>query len=309
MSYNELKEHAESSAKEKNKSNKKQKIISAISGVLAATSILGASVGLASCGKNEDPKLPEDKPGQTQIQTQRPDAGYIAPQDGMYQDTFGGEDYIFCTTDYVYQLAGQALDFCEQTFASDPEIKDMGKNGFYQSFFNEDMLAAISFTESSFRVKKANGQPLESSTGALGMCQVEPITIDTINSWLPDTMGVRNLSYTKEDAKDPLKALQMATFALIRSSKNETKPSDETYKQLGVPYSEELEEKLLYAMYFYGEDNFEKACANGTMFSTYLNPEWRDANGNNYVYTVLKNKEMLMAERQQNSRQSDGFCK
>jgi hypothetical protein len=225
----------------------------------------------------------------------------------MYVDTYDGQEYLFCTRDYVYQLAQQALNNCEQLFANDPAVKDMGKNGFYQDFFDEDMLAAITYTESTFRVQKTNGQPLESHTGALGMCQVEPTAIDTINSWLVSPMEVEGVNYTKADANDPLKSLEMATLLLIRNSKNETKPSDETYTQLGVPYSEELEEKLLIAMYFYGEGNVKNACKNRTLFDTYLNPEWRDAYGNNYVYTVLKNKEMLINERNQD-KQSEDFC-
>jgi len=271
-------------------------IVITLSGLLLLNSLVGCGdvkkqdsdvptrVPVASASK--DPSKPNKTPS-------------VSDSPNIYIDTFQGEDYYFCSQDYVYDLASKALNNCKSMLTSVDGVTNMGKNGFYQDFFNEDMLAAITYTESTNRIKHADGSPLVSSTGALGMCQLEPDTINTINRWLEDTMTIKDKKYSLEDTSDPLKSLELATLAFIRNSKNETKPSDETYKQLGVPYSQELEEKLLYAMYFYGEGNFEQACQNKTIFDTYLNPDWRDANGHNYVYTVLKNKQMLMAKKQQ----------
>ena len=271
-------------------------------GVIAITVaglILAGSL-IACDFKKDNDTLPSQPPASSSS------IGSTSQSPDIYIDSYNGENYYFCSQDYVYELAGKALKNCEKMLTAVDGVSNMGNKGFYQSFFNEDMLAAITFTESTNRIKHEDGSPLTSSTGALGMCQLEPVCIKTVNKWLRDTMTITDKEYTTEDANDPLKSLEMATLAFIRNSKNETKPSDETYKQLGVPYSEELEEKLLYAMYFYGEGNFERACQDGSIFDTYLNPKWKDANGHNYVYTVLKNKQMLISQRQ-NQHKDDGM--
>lgn len=219
-----------------------------------------------------------------------------------YIDRYNGEYYLFATQDYVYELSKTALTDMEQMLGDVNGITPVGtKYGdFYPDYFNADMFSAIAFTESTFRIKKSDGSPLVSHTGAVGMCQIEPIAIETINKWLKDTMGV-DISYTIDDANDPQKALEISILYNIRNCKNKAKEGKSIYDQMGVDFSFEMQEKLLYAMYFYGEGNVENSAINGTILDTYLNPNWKDANGNNYVYDTLRNKENLINNKTQNT--------
>ena len=167
---------------------------------------------------------------------------------------------------------------------------------FYPEYFNVNMLSAIAYTESTYRYIEADGDPLVSEDGAIGMCQLTPGAIKTINEWLSGTMEL-DKQYTVEDASDPLKSLELAILFNIRNSKNRLKEGKDNYEKMGVKFSLDLQEKLLYAMYFYGEGNVQSAINNGKIFDTYLNPEWRDSNGHNYVNKVLENKEKLYGEK------------
>ena len=249
--------------------------------------------------------IPQDtSPKETDPIYEVPDQG---PQEGdIYIDTYNGEYYYYCSQEYVYEVANKALDNCEKMLTAIDGVTDMGDNGFYQDFFNEDMLAAIAFTESTNRIKHVDGSPLESETGALGICQIEPITIRTVNKWLEETMTINDKKYTYNDANDPEKAFEIAVLACIRLLKNETRPGDENYINMGAEYSKDLQEKLIYAMYFYGEGNVRDACRDKSIWNTYLNPEWKDAKGReNYVFKVLRNKKYLLDQKQKAQLEED----
>ena len=256
--------------------------------ILATILIAGTIFATTSCAEQEDIDH--------EFTFDFSDEGYKIPD--TYVDTYQGIEYRYCSKNYVERLSRQALKNVDKLMHQVPNMSPVGtKTGsFYPEYFNVHMLSAIAYTESTYRYIEADGDPLVSEDGAIGMCQLTPGAIKTINEWLSDTMEL-DKQYTVEDASDPLKSLELAILYNIRNSKNRLKEGKANYEKMGVKFSLDLQEKLLYAMYFYGEGNVQIAINNGKIFDTYLNPEWRDSNDHNYVNKVLENKEKLYGEK------------
>lgn len=303
MSFKEVSEFLQS--KEKSRINRRllkntNKKVEPVKRMVLLLTALGTLFSFTACNVIDNNNI-ENESKITSVPIIMNTAQQTQGDENTYIDRYNGEYYLFATQDYVYELLKTALTDIEQMLGEVEGITPVGTQSgkFYPKYFNADMFSAIAFTESTFRIEKSDGSPLVSHTGAVGMCQIEPIAIDTVNKWLRDTMGL-NIRYTLDDANDPQKALEISILYNIRNCKNKAKEGKPIYNQMGVDFSLEMQEKLLYAMYFYGEGNVENSAINGTIMDTYLNPEWKDDNGNNYVYDILKNKEYLINIRTQN---------
>ena len=192
----------------------------------------------------------------------------------------------------VLDMAQNALAKIEKDLVSHG-AGSMGEQGtpFYPEWFNPKMITAISFMESSYRVRNSDGSPLYGSEivgkdgkieRARGMCQILPSTLEYINWWLSSVME-SDLSYTMEDCDNPEKALEICILINISNCKNFFDRDEQIYSDLNFKDNSNLQGKCVIASYKYGAGNVDSSYRNDTLFDTYLNDYWIDGSGSNYV--------------------------
>lgn len=277
---------------------------------LVATGVLASSIAISKhTGKKSDssqlapetPIVETFSPPAETTSTQK--NGYLSiPEEPIYIARWSedGEEYYFCTEEYVQYLAQQSLLKIEKIFTSIDGVTPVasGTETFYPEYFNYQLLTALANTESSYRIKKVNGEPMKSKDGALGMTQVLPETLDDVNEWLRETIGVKDLQYTPEDLLDPSKAMEVANLALIMFSKNHCKEdcNNPIHEIINRPFSFENQEQYMLCIYNNGIKtiaDYQKA----GVIDEYLIGGSEDA----YVNKVLRYKEYLMSKTPQST--------
>ena len=204
---------------------------------------------------------------------------------------YGDTSYYIGSTEYVLSLAQNSLDKVEKILKTVDGITPVGSNtgDFYPEYFNEYMLTAIAYCESSFRIKDINGDPLRSKDNALGMMQIRPQTLDDVNHWLKNTMGL-DLQYSVNDLTDPQKSMDIATFILVQSCKNHGKENcnNPIYPYLNESFSMSRQQEIILALYNNGYGNMMEYIQNGTVFE-YLS----EGSKTNYVNKIISTAEKL----------------
>jgi len=253
-------------------------IVKSISGAMAVILLSGCIFAGCRAMANNG----EDEP----VDTQSPTAETSTMVDNDYGHQLSQEE--------VLQIAKSSLERIEKELTS-KGAGPMGEVGtpFYPSWFNPEMLATIAFLESTNRATNSDGSPLLGNPvdidgkgtmqSARGMCQVLPIVVDEINYWLKNTME-SDWSYTYEDCDDPVKAMELCILINIRNCKNFFDRDEVIYKDPNYDFKDNIEMQgdCVVASYHYGAGNIINAYYDGTLKSTYLNPNWVDSEGKNY---------------------------
>ena len=211
----------------------------------------------------------------------------------VYHDTYRGQTYLFAREEYVLELARESLTRVENLLMTVDGMTPVGTSSgdFYPEYYNEYLLTALCFTESSYRISDENGNLLKSSAGALGLTQVRPSAIEDLNDWLNNTLGLKNIKYTTEDLNDLNKAMDISNMILIKTCKSHGKVSSKSpiYPYLNESFSLSRQEEILLAIYNNGYSNMLSYIQNGTVYD-YLS----EGNPSNYVNKVLSKKDQLM---------------
>ena len=204
---------------------------------------------------------------------------------------FGDKYYYTCSTEYAMSLAQNSLRTVEKTLKTVDGITPVATdNGdFYPDYLNEYLLTAMALCESSFRIADSNGIPLTSKDNALGMMQIRPQTLQDVNNWLKNTMGL-NIQYSLEDLSDPQKSMDIATFILVQICKNHGKEhcNNPIYPYLKEEFSLSRQKEIVLALYNNGYDNMIDYAKEGTIFD-YLSEGSKD----NYVNKISRTAEQL----------------
>lgn len=259
-----------------------------INRVAATTLVTLGVVGFLIAGNKSQPIKDNDSSVDTttisQVTTSEP-AKTTNPQENI--EDINEEKYdTILTEDQVLDLAEKSLiKIRENLVANGATPMVEGSNQFYPDWFNAKMITSIAFMESSFRTSNKDGSPLlgyGESQRARGMCQLLPSTVDQINLWLKNTMD-SDLSYTYEDCDNPNKAIEMCILLCIMNTKNYFRYGKDIYKDLDFKDNPNLQEKCVVASYKYGPGNVLKAYKNGELLDKYLNANWIDGDGANYV--------------------------
>lgn len=271
---------------------KKDKVVKSVAGLsLATLGLVGFLVaGNIINNSNDKSIIDTQETSATTIETTTErDYGYILSQDE------------------VLELASVALRNIEENLISNG-ASSMGEVGtpFYPKWFNPQMIATIAFMESSYRATNNDGTPLlgkevvndrGEKERARGMCQILPSSLNQINNWLKNTME-SDLSYTIEDCDNPEKALEICILINIMNCKNYFDSNEDIYIDPNYNFKDniDLQGQCVVASYKYGCGNIHKAYLNNTLYDTYLNKDWNDREGTNYlrrfneIYNSMQNE-------------------
>lgn len=234
----------------------------------------------------------KDKTSITQTSSlQSTSQGNTTKKENITIQKFGDKSYYVASPEYVLGLAQNSLSTVEKILKNIDGITPVGTNSgdFYPEYFNEYMLTSMAYCESSFRIKDTDGNPLKSNADALGMMQIRPQTLNDVNYWLKNTMGL-DLQYSVEDLSDPQKSMDIATFILVQTCKNHGKEKckNPIYPYLNEGFSIARQEEIILALYNNGYSNMMQYIENGTVFE-YLS----EGSSNNYVNKIMKTAEMF----------------
>lgn len=271
--------------------------------------VVGGAIlaGGVALGSNKISSIKEDNSPPAQISTMAPTTDTKKPEainpNNIYISTYNGTKYFFATEEYMLQLSRESLSRVEAMLKSVDGITPVGTSSgsFYPEYFDEYLLTAVAFTESTYRISDTNGNLLESKDGALGLTQVKPSTLNDLNNWLHGTMGLTSVTYTIEDLHDPSKALDITNLLLIKICKNHGKmtSNNPVYPYLNESFTLERQEEIILAIYNNGYDNIMRYINNGIVYD-YL----KEGSSNNYVNKVLTKKEKLVENHFENPQEN-----
>lgn len=284
-----MKKMAEETAAER--AQNKIKLKAAGAAIVSAALIGSSALGVGIATKKDLPQNNQEiqtqiiEPNNLQV-SQKTDYDFTPSQSNPNFEikSIKGVDYYCCTPECTLELARQSMARIQkllQSAGATPVGLDSGE--FYPEYYNEYLLSGIAMTESSLRVCTTSGEPLVSKDGAIGLMQVLPKTVSTINDWLVDTMGITGLSYTTQDLSNPEKSMDIANLTLIWICKNYCKPNcnNPLYKKMDKEFSLADQKNILIATYEQGPDEMIKHINSGKI-AYYITPE----NSGNYLSKI-----------------------
>lgn len=302
-----LYEEVQNAKKEYKKKQKRNNIIAAsVAGALIASGITVGTIMHTS-----KTKTPESSPRKnikedvTYVTKAEEKEVKIPGQTEVYSESeisvkkYGGTNYYMMSEDFAVKIAGESMARVEQMLKENvPNIAPLapGDDTFYPDYYDAYMLAGLSMTESDFRICTEDGTPLTSNVGALGPMQIKPETVDYVNYWVKDVMGIKGVQYTINDLTDPEKSMDIANLYLISCAKNYTRDNcnNPIFKKMGVDFSKTRQQQILIAMYNEGPGNMLNHAEDGSIYS-YL----KEGPKTNYLNKVLTKTEQIRVNQQE----------
>lgn len=256
--------------------------------LLLAPAIIAGTISYSKNAPKENSNLTPSVTSSVQETINTP----ISFDNTTYLANYQGEPYYFITEEYALSLASDSLTRVKEMLSTVNGITPVATTTgeFYPEYFNEYLLTALCYTESSYRISKKNGEPLKSNAGAIGLTQVKPETLSSLNNWLHNTLHLNNITYTTEDLSDPSKAMDITTLLLIQICKNHGKMgcNNPIYPYIQESFSLKRQEEIILAIYNNGFNNMKSYVENGTIYN-YLS----EGPASNYVNKILTKKERL----------------
>lgn len=185
----------------------------------------------------------------------------------IYTTTWAdGKEYWVCSEEFALELSRRALENVENMLQGCGSMGE--KNGpFYADFFDEYFIAGNAYAESTLRICQTNGDQMKSKDNAIGMTQILPGTLTTLNNWLTNTMGIHDVKYTEADLNNPEKAVEISTLYYYYICKNYCRDvcNNSVYKLMGIEFSKSRQQELCTAIYNNGIGNIQTYIKNGTI--------------------------------------------
>ena len=221
-------------------------------------------------------------------------------KDYCYIGNYGDKRYLFCPEEYVLALAEHSLDKLNTLYKSSGDMSLLENGECIPDCITPELLAAICFTESSYRVESTNGLPLgadrdcAASNRAEGILQQKPDFVTDADRYSRMYGGE---GYTLEDRYNPLKAMEMCITNLTRIYRGYLQPDCQTYKNLGATsYRDEVLTGALIVAYNQGEGSMQSWAKSGKLSKALLNPSSTDNYGLDYYKMVMGNLEDILEE-------------
>lgn len=217
-----------------------------------------------------------------------------------YIGNYGDNKYLFCPEEYVLALAEHSIDKLNALYKSSGEMPILENGECIPSCITPELVSAICFTESSYRVESASGRPLgidrdcPASDRAEGILQQKPDFVTDADRYSRMYGGE---GYSLDDRYNPLKAMEICVSNLTRIYRAYLQKGCDTYSNLGARSSDD--EVLLGALivaYNQGEGAMQKWARNGNLSYALANPNSTDKYGLDYYKMVMENLEDILEE-------------
>ena len=217
-----------------------------------------------------------------------------------YVGNYGNNQYLFCPEEYVLKLAKYSIEKVNNIYKSSGKMKLLDNGECVPDCITPELLAAICFTESSYRVERVDGLPLgadrdcSASNRAEGMLQQKPVFVEDANSYSQRYGGP---AYDNEDRYNPLTAMEMCVNNLTRVYRAYLQNGCETYESLGAkgPNDPKVLAALIVA-YNQGEGSMSKWAKSGDLAKMLRNPDATDKYGSVYYRAVKGNLEDILED-------------
>lgn len=221
-------------------------------------------------------------------------------KDYCYVGNYGSKQYLFCPEEYVLKLAEYSIEKVNNMYMSSGKMKTLENGKCIPDCITPELLAAICFTESSYRVERVDGLPLgadrdcSASNRAEGMMQQKPVFVEDANSYSQRYGGP---SYDNEDRYNPLIAMEMTVHNLTRVYRAYLQNGCDTYDYLGAkgPNDPKVLAALIVA-YNQGEGSMQKWAKSGDLVKMLKDPTATDKYGAVYYRAVTENLEDVLEE-------------
>ena len=167
---------------------------------------------------NNDASIDEDS---VTIERKYDRLDFINYREHCYQDTYGGQKYLFLTDDFMYELAEYALDSLDSAFIQAGK-KPIDGSSTLPAFLTEEFLMGVTYSESSKRVCTLDGRPLKlpegksplEYNGAIGVLQQKPEFREDGDKYIRSIIGREAFEQLYEgldvDGADPLISMYRA---------------------------------------------------------------------------------------------------
>ena len=217
-----------------------------------------------------------------------------------YVGNYGSKQYLFCPEEYVLKLAEYSIDKLNKLYKNSGKMELLDNGKCIPDCITPELLAAICFTESTYRVESVKGLPLgadrdcSASNRAEGMLQQKPVFVEDANRY---SLKYGGTGYDNEDRYNPLTAMEMCVTNLTRIYRAYLQPDCTTYKNLGATSSKD--DKLLGALivaYNQGEGSMQKWAKSGDLVKMLNAPNSTDNYGAKYYRAVTENLEDVLED-------------
>lgn len=217
-----------------------------------------------------------------------------------YIGNFGDKQYLFCPEEYVYELAKYSINKLNELYKSSGEMPLLDNGECIPDCITPELLTAICFTESSYRVESASGTPLgvnrdcPASDRAEGILQQKPDCVKDADRYSRKFGGE---GYSLEDRYNPLKAMEISVITLTRVYRAYLQKGCEIYDHLGAKNSKD--DVLLGALivsYNQGEGAMQYWAKSGKLSMILKDPSSTNSYGANYYRAVMSNLEDVLEE-------------
>ncbi len=221
-------------------------------------------------------------------------------KDYCYIGNYGDNKYLFCPEEYVLQIAEHSINKLNQLYKSSGDMTLLENGECIPDIITPELLAAICFTESSYRVECTGGIPLgatrnvSASDRAEGILQQKPDFVKDADRYSRMYGGE---GYSLEDRYNPLTAMEMCVTNLTRVYRAYLQKDCDTYKNLGAQSSND--DVLLGALivaYNQGEGSMQYWAKTGKLASALARPTSTDKYGLDYYKMVMDNMEDILEE-------------
>ena len=217
-----------------------------------------------------------------------------------YVGNYGSNQYLFCPEEYVLKLAEYSIDKVNEIYKASGKMKLLDNGECIPDCITPELLAAICFTESTYRVERVDGLPLgadrdcSASNRAEGMLQQKPVFVEDANSYSQRYGGPE---YDNEDRYNPLTAMEMCVHNLTRVYRAYLQKGCDTYENLGAkgPNDPKVLGALIVA-YNQGEGSMSKWAKSGDLSKMLKNPDSTDSYGAMYYRAVMGNMEDILED-------------
>ena len=283
----------------KRTSSTKDNLVKVGAGALAVGTLVTGAIAIANNDDEKDKTPQKNESGYVEhVTVEKPsilDDVQFEPQKPLDLSptltTYGGEEYYMFSTEQILEIGRQSLAECEKVLGEVDGLRHFGKNGetVFPDFYDEYLIAGLAFTESSYRIYDEDENLLKSSANAYGLTQIKASTIDYVNWWMEEVMGLENPGYTIEDLKDPRKAMEITNYFNLSSILNYVRDSKPIYIAAGA--TEQGQKEAMIAIYNAGAGNVQAYAKSGTLHQ-YLSSGPKS----NYVNKVLSHEAQIRAE-------------
>lgn len=224
----------------------------------------------------------------------------LAYEDYCYVGKYGDKSYLFCPEEYILEIAEHSIDKLNEQYKSSGEMSLLENGECIPDIITPELLAAICFTESSYRVESATGLPLgadrnvSASDRAEGILQQKPAFVSDADRYSRMYGGE---GYTLEDRYNPLTAMEMCVTNLTRIYREYLRSGCQTYKNLVANGADE--DTILGALivaYNQGEGSMQSWAKSGKLVSALENYHNTDKYGADYYRMVMDNLEDILEE-------------